>query len=96
MKPRPALAGTAPSHILGHIFWLSCLATVGLLLMLAVGAFYPKDQTSPSATMALNNSNPPHAIAEDAMSNALMPGDAYHLPPNALLAPLMDDYEPLR
>lgn len=95
MKPRSVLADSAPSRELGLKFWLSCLAALALLLVLAIRAFYPKGQTSPSAKPALEESIRPHAMAQDAMPDAPMPVNLYRLALNAAsLAPLMDDDEP--
>lgn len=96
MKSPSSLPDTTPSPGKGLVFWLSCIAVEAFLLVLALATFYPKDQPSPDSKLALIAPNRLNAIGRDAMPDARLPVDLYHLAINALWVPVLDDEEPPR
>lgn len=78
------------------MFWLSCIAVEAFVLVLALATFYPKNQPSPDSKLALIAPSRLNAIGRDAMPDARLPVDLYHLAINALWVPLLDDEEPPR
>lgn len=98
MKSPPAGYDTAPSSDLSLRLWLGFLGAVALLSVIAFVTVYPKypPKASPVPQLALMESGPHNATAQDAKPDAPMPIDLYRFALHALLVPLLDENQPPR